>query len=62
MRAERFAVIFYVEPVREGILVYSVAGVAIPEFIANRANLAENINNHITVFMDWLYAGFRSAP
>ena len=60
MRAERFAAILYVEPVAEGMLVYSVAGIAIPEFIANRVNLAANIDRRITVFMNWLSTSFRS--
>ena len=58
MRAERFAAIFYVEPVAEGMLVYSVAGMAIPEFIANRMNLAASIDMRVTVFFNWLSAGF----
>ena len=60
MRPERFAAILYVEPIAEGMLVYSVAGIAIPEFIANRTNLAANINRYVTVFMNWLNDGFRS--
>ena len=60
MRAERFAAILYVEPIAEGMLVYSVAGIAIPEFIANRINLAANIDRRISVFMNWLSDGFWS--
>jgi len=60
MRAERFAAILYLEPVAEGMLVYSVAGIAVPEFIANRMNLGASIDRRVTVFLNWLSHGLRS--
>jgi hypothetical protein len=60
MRAEKFIAVLYVEPLREGMLVYSVAGIDIPEFIADRINLAINIDRRLTVFLNWLSDGFRS--
>ncbi|MCL2237901.1 MAG: hypothetical protein FWC05_06535 [Treponema sp.] len=59
MGAERFSAIIYLEPVREGILVYSMAGFYLPGFIVNRLNLNSNINNRITVLMNWIVEGLR---
>ena len=60
MRAERFTALLYVEPVREGMLIYGVSGITVPDFIASRVNLAANIDRRITVFINWLSDGFRS--
>ena len=57
MRAERFSAILYVEPVAEGMLVYSVAGITVPDFIANRINIAANIDRRVTIFLNWLTEG-----
>jgi len=60
MGAEKFAAILYVEPLREGMLIYSVAGIDIPEFIASRINLAFNIDRRVTIFINWLSDGLRA--
>ena len=60
MRAERFAAILYVEPIAEGTLVYGMAGIDIPEFIADRVNLGFQINRRVSVLINWLRDGFRS--
>jgi len=59
MRAERFSAIIYVEPVKEGILIYSVSGLYLPNFIAKRINLTPNMNRRITVLLDWIIEGLR---
>jgi hypothetical protein len=59
MRAERFSAIIYVEPVKEGILIYSVSGLYLPNFIAKRINLTPNINRRITVLLNWITDGIR---
>jgi len=59
MGTERFSAIIYLEPVREGILIYSMAGIYLPGFIVNRLNLSNNINNRITVLMNWIIEGLR---
>jgi len=57
MKAERFSAIIYLEPVREGILIYSASGLYLPGFIANRLNLPFNINNRITILLSWIKDG-----
>jgi hypothetical protein len=59
MKAERFATIIYLEPVKEGILVYSMTGFYLPGFIADRVNLTPNINRRIEIFINWITDGLR---
>jgi hypothetical protein len=59
MKAESFSAIIYLEPVKEGILVYSMSGIYIPGFIAHRVNLTPNMNNRITVLVNWITNGLR---
>ncbi|MCL2127710.1 MAG: hypothetical protein FWH38_05600 [Treponema sp.] len=59
MRAERFTTIIYLEPVKEGILIYSMSGFYLPGFIADRVNLTPNINRRIEIFINWITDGLR---
>jgi len=59
MKAERFSAVIYLEPVREGILIYSASGLYLPGFIANRLNLPFNINNRITILLGWIKEGLK---
>ena len=59
MRSERFITIIYLEPVTEGVLVYSLCGFYIPGFIAGRVNLTPNINRRISVLINWITGGLR---
>jgi len=59
MKAESFSAIIYIEPVKEGILVYSMSGIYIPGFIAHRVNLTPNMNNRITILVNWINEGLR---
>jgi len=59
MRAERYSTIIYLEPVKEGVLIYSMTGFYLPGFIADRVNLTPNINRRIDVFIKWITEGLR---
>jgi len=59
MKAGRFSAIIYVEPVKEGILIYGMSGLYIPNFIAKRVNLTPNMNRRITVLLDWIIEGMK---
>jgi len=59
MRAERFVTIIYLEPVKEGVLIYSMSGFYLPGFIADRVNLTSNINRRIETFINWITDGLR---
>ena len=59
MKAERVSVVIYLEPVKEGILAYSMSGIYLPGFIANKINLTPNINARITALINWITEGLR---
>jgi len=59
MKAERFSAVIYLEPIKEGILIYSMSGFYIPGFIADRVNLTPNINGRIAVFINWITDSLR---
>jgi len=59
MKAERFSAVIYLEPIKEGILVYCMSGFYIPGFIADRVNLTPNINGRIAVFISWITDNLR---
>ena len=60
MKAERFITIIYLEPVKEGILIYSMTGIYLPGFIADRIALTPNINRRIRVFIKWINEGLKN--
>ncbi|GBU28029.1 hypothetical protein R84B8_01587 [Treponema sp. R8-4-B8] len=59
MKAEKFIAIVYLEPIKEGILIYSMSGLYIPNFVANRINLTSSMNYRITVLINWITEGLR---
>jgi len=59
MSAERFLTIIYLEPVKEGILIYSMSGLYIPSFVSSRVNLTPSMNNRVTVLINWITDGLR---
>ena len=59
MKAERYITIIYLEPVKEGMLIYSVTGFYLPGFFADRVNLTPNINRRIKLFISWITDGLR---
>jgi hypothetical protein len=59
MRAERVSINLYLEPIKEGILIYSLSGIYLPDFIMNRVNLTPNINNRINSILSWITEGLR---
>jgi len=59
MRSERVSIIIYLEPIKEGILVYSMSGFYLPGLIANSANLTPSINRRITVLLSWITYGLK---
>ena len=59
MKAERFSAIIYLEPVKEGVLIYCVSGLYLPGFIADRVNLTPSINYRISVLLNWITDGLQ---
>jgi len=59
VKAEKYITIIYLEPVKEGILIYSITGFYLPGFLADKINLTPNINRRIGIFIDWITDGLR---
>jgi len=59
MKAERFTAILYMEPLVEGMLVYSVAGADASDFIANKISLPSAIEKRLAVFIGWISDGIK---
>jgi hypothetical protein len=59
IKAERLSIIIYLEPVKEGVLVYSVSGLYLPGFIADRVNLTPSINRRSTGLLKWIVDSLR---
>ena len=59
MKAEKVAINIYLEPTKDGILIYSVSGIDLPGFIMKRLNLTPNINARIRVLIEWITEGLR---
>ena len=54
MKAERFTALIYLEPVKEGVLIYSMSGLYIPGFLTEGVNLTPSINSRIGVLINWI--------
>ena len=60
MREERFNAILYLEPLEEGMLVYSVAGADVSDFIAGMIHIPSAISKRLEVFIGWVSDGLKS--
>jgi hypothetical protein len=61
MPEEKFSANLYLEPLDEGMLVYSLAGTDVSDFIANRIDIPSAISKRLAVFIDWISAGIKAA-
>jgi hypothetical protein len=59
MKAEGISIVIYLEPLKEGVLVYSMSGLYVPGFIADRVNLTPSINRRINALVGWITDGIR---
>ena len=54
MKEEKFTAALYLEPLREGMLVYSVAGADASDFIASKIHIPSAIEKRLAVFIGWV--------
>ena len=59
MREGRFTAVLYMEPLREGVLVYSMAGAEASDFVSNRVDIPSAISKRLEVFIGWVGDGLR---
>jgi hypothetical protein len=60
MPEEKFQANLYLEPLDEGMLVYSIAGTDVSNFIANRIDIPSAISKRLAVFIDWVSDGIKA--
>ncbi|MDR2020599.1 MAG: hypothetical protein LBQ14_07535 [Treponema sp.] len=54
IREEKFITHLYVEPIAEGLMIYSVSGADVSNFISSRINVSSAIRKRVEVIIDWL--------
>ena len=57
MKEEKFSAILYLEPLTEGMLIYSVTGADASDFVASKVHIPSAIEKRLAVFMDWVKDG-----
>ena len=52
-----FVAQLYFEPIKEGVLIYSIAGADVSEFVASRVHISSAIAKRLEVIIDWAAEG-----
>jgi len=60
LREEKFCSILYIEPLTEGMLIYSMAGAGASDFIAGRIDIPSAISKRLLVFLSWIKDNLKS--
>ena len=61
IREGKFTAVLYMEPLIEGMLVYSMAGADASGFVANMVDIPSAISKRLAVFIDWISDGLKMA-
>jgi hypothetical protein len=61
MKEGRFSALLYLEPLDEGMMVYSMAGAEVSDFIASKIDIPSAISKRLAVFLGWISDGIREA-
>ncbi|MDR2922431.1 MAG: hypothetical protein LBU85_03690 [Treponema sp.] len=57
IKEEKFTVQLYFEVISEGVLIYSLAGVDVSDFVSSRIDMASAINKRLSVIISWAAEG-----
>jgi hypothetical protein len=57
IKEDKFIAQLYIEPLAEGLLVYSLAGADVSDFIASRISISSAIRKRLQVIVGWLIEG-----
>jgi hypothetical protein len=60
IKAEKFTIRFYFEPLREGLLIYSISGADVSDFIASKIDIPSAIQKRLDVIFSWMNDGIRN--
>jgi hypothetical protein len=59
MKENNFTALFYVEPVAEGLLVYSVSAAEVSDFVAGQIDIPSALKKRLDVIIGWMVDGIR---
>jgi len=59
IREGRFIAQLYIEPIQEGVLIYSIAGTDISDFFASRIHVDSAISKRLAIITEWASDGIR---
>jgi hypothetical protein len=59
IKENKFIAQLYFEPIQEGILVYSIAGAEISDFVASKIDIDSAISKRLNVIISWAIDGIR---
>lgn len=60
MKEGKFSASLYLEPLSEGMLIYSMAGADSSDFISNRIDIPSAISKRLAVFIGWISDGLKA--
>ncbi|MDR3130639.1 MAG: hypothetical protein LBU18_03760 [Treponema sp.] len=60
IRENKFVAHLYIEPLDEGILIYSVSGVDVSDLIASMINIPSAIRKRLEVIIEWIAEGIQA--
>jgi hypothetical protein len=61
IKEEKFNVQLYFEPIQEGILIYSIAGADVSDFVSSRIDMPSAISKRLAVIIAWVAEGITGA-
>jgi hypothetical protein len=65
IRENKFIAQLYIEPIAEGVLIYSLSGVDVSDFIASKIDIPSAFGKRLEVIIDWISEGMnyrRASP
>ncbi|MDR1986216.1 MAG: hypothetical protein LBP88_04495 [Treponema sp.] len=62
IKENKFIAQLYFEPIAEGVLVYSLAGTDVSDFIASKIDIPSAIRKRLDVIVQWMTDGITAAP
>ena len=57
IKEEKFIAQLYFEPIKEGILIYALAGVDVSDFVSSKLDMASAIRKRLAVIIGWVAEG-----
>jgi hypothetical protein len=62
IKEEKFSAQLYFEPIQEGILIYSVAGAEVSDFVSSKIDMPSAISKRLAVIISWVAEGIVEIP